>query len=56
LAWEAMLNSGSVARAADFFNDLRLIVSGEQPIHAGWKVETATPGMSVFRATHIQKL
>jgi putative ATP-dependent endonuclease of OLD family len=54
LAWEAVENPGSVARAAEFISDLSLIASGHIPINVAWLPRSIGP-TTVYRASHICK-
>jgi putative ATP-dependent endonuclease of OLD family len=54
LAWEAIENHASVARAAEFLGDLCLIAAGNSPVNSAWagQMEGTT---TVYRAKHIRK-
>jgi hypothetical protein len=54
LAWEAVENPRSVARAAEFISDLSLIASGHIPINVAWLPRSIGP-TTVYRASHIFK-
>jgi hypothetical protein len=54
LAWEAVENPRSVARAAEFISDLSLIASGHIPINVAWLPRSIGP-TTVYRASHICK-
>jgi len=56
LVWECVNISGCNQRACEFINDLTAIACGKPQENPKWKVETKSNGVSIFTATHIQRV